>query len=317
MKAVVYRKYGGPEVLSIAEIARPTLKANEVLIRVYAATVNRTDCANITAKPFVMRFGLGLLKPNNQIPGTDFAGVIEEVGNKVTRFKVGDRVFGFNDGGLSSYAEFMTFPENEAISKIPDNVSFEEATASLEGPHYAYNFINKVDDLEGRTVLIHGATGAIGSAGVQLCKYLGATVTATCATGHEETVTKLGAVRTIDWQKTDFTKDEEQFDFVFDMVGKSSFGACKPLLKSNGIYISSELGPNLENIPLSLFHKQVRFPYPADRPRSVKMMAELLDKGIYHPLIDREYTMEQVAEAFEYVLSGQKIGNVVLKMSVL
>lgn len=318
MKAVVYRDYGGPEVLKFEDAEKPIPSENELLIRVHAATVNRTDCANLTAKPFIMRFGLGLFKPNNQILGTDFAGIVEVVGKNVTRFKVGNHVFGFNDGGSSSYAEYMTFNEDDAIGLIPDNVSFQEAAASMEGPHYAYNVINKVD-VEGKTVLVHGATGGIGSACVQLAKHFGATVTATCGTDHEETVKGLGAVRTINWQQTDFTKEEEQFDFVFDMVGKSSFRACKPLLKPKGVYISTELGPNLENIPLSIFSKyfggkHVRFPYPTDRPRTVRLMIDQLQSGFYKPLIDRSYPLNKAAVAFGYVLSGQKIGNVLLSI---
>lgn len=314
MKAVIYREYGGPEVLEIEDAKKPIPNETEVLIRVYAATVNRTDCANLTAKPFIMRFGLGLLKPNNPILGTDFAGVVEEIGSTVSKFKVGDRVFGFHDGGLSSYAEYMTFPENDAICKIPAGISFEQAAASCEGAHYAYNTINKVDDLKGRNVLIHGATGAIGSAGVQLCKHFGADVTGTCGTGNEKSVLNLGADRVINWQERELSEIPERFHFVFDMVGKSEFGVCKKILKPKGIYISSELGPNLENIPLSLFHKQVRFPFPTDRPRTINMMAELLAEKKFLPLIDREYEMDNVAEAFSYVLTGQKIGNVILKI---
>jgi NADPH:quinone reductase-like Zn-dependent oxidoreductase len=319
MKAIIYRNYGQPEVLSIEDVEKPFPKDNEVLVRVQAATVNRTDCANLTAKPFIMRFGLGLFKPARQIPGTDFAGVVEMVGPNVTNFKVGDRVFGFDDGVSSSYAEYMTFPSNDAIAVMPHNVSFAEAAASLEGAHYALNFINKVE-VNGKTVLVHGATGAIGSAMVQLCRHFGATVTATCGTGREDLVKSLGAIRTINWQTTDFTQDHEKFDLVFDTVGKSSFGKCKPLLKPKGVYISSELGPNGENIPLSLVSKyfggrHVRFPIPVDSPRSVRIMAELLERGEYRPVIDRTYKMDQVADAFRYVLTGQKIGNVILRIA--
>ncbi|MFT4544084.1 MAG: NADPH:quinone reductase-like Zn-dependent oxidoreductase [Bacteroidia bacterium] len=319
MKAAIYRNYGQPDVLSIEEVEKPIPKDNEVLIRVHAATVNRTDCANLTAKPFIMRFGLGLFKPNKPILGTDFAGVIESVGNNISDFKIGDRVFGFDDGGLSSYAEYMTFPADDAIEIIPENISFKEAAASIEGPHYAYNVINKVE-VKGKSVLVHGATGGIGSACVQLARHLGATVTATCGTGHEKMLTSLGAVRVINWQENDFTKDKEQFDFVFDMAGKSSFSACKALLKPKGIYISTELGPNAENIPLSLFSKyfgskSVRFPFPSSRPHSVRMMKKLLADGNYKPVIDRIYTMSEVVDAFRYVLNGQKIGNVVIDVN--
>ncbi len=197
MKAAVYRNYGSPNVLQIEEVPTPSPQENEVLIKVYAATVNRTDCANLTAKPFIMRFGLGLFKPKNPILGTDFAGIVTEIGKGVSNFKVGDRVFGFDNGGISSYAEYMTFPADDAIDIIPDNVSFEDAAASVEGPHYAYNTINKVD-VKGKSVLVHGAKGGISSAAIQLSKCFGATVTATCGTGYEETAEKLGAVRTID-----------------------------------------------------------------------------------------------------------------------
>ena len=319
MKAAIYRNYGQPKVLSIEEVKKPIPRNNEVLIRVHAATVNRTDCANLTAKPFIMRFGLGLFKPNKPILGTDFAGVVEAVETDVSKFKIGDRVFGFHDGGLSSYADYMTFPADGAIDIIPDKISFREASASIEGPHYAYNVINKVD-IKGKTVLVHGATGGIGSACVQLASHFGATVTATCGTGHEKMLTSLGAVRVINWQETDFTKDKEQFDFVFDMAGKSSFGTCKALLKPKGIYISTELGPNGENIPLSLFSKyfggkSVRFPFPSNRPHSVRMMKKLLADGNYKPVIERTYPISEVADAFRYVLKGQKIGNVVVDVN--
>jgi NADPH:quinone reductase-like Zn-dependent oxidoreductase len=213
----------------------------------------------------------------------------------------------------------MTFPADDAIEIIPENISFKEAAASIEGPHYAYNVINKVE-VKGKSVLVHGATGGIGSACVQLARHLGATVTATCGTGHEKMLTSLGAVRVINWQENDFTKDKEQFDFVFDMAGKSSFSACKALLKPKGIYISTELGPNAENIPLSLFSKyfgskSVRFPFPSSRPHSVRMMKKLLADGNYKPVIDRIYTMSEVVDAFRYVLNGQKIGNVVIDVN--
>lgn len=302
-------------MLSLGEIEKPVPKAHEVLIRVHTATVNRTDCANLTAKPFIMRFALDLFKPGNQILGTDFAGSVVDVGKAVSEFKVGDRVFGFNDGGFASYVEYTAFPADSAIAGIPETVGFEKAAASLEGAHYAYNFINKVADLENKSVLIHGGTGAIGSAGIQLCRYFGAEVTATRGTGHEELVKKLGAVRVINWQETDFTKDSGKFDFVFDMVGKSTYGKCKKLLKPDGVYISSELGPNVENIPLSLFNRHVKFPLPLNRRKSVTLIASLLANGEFDPVIDRIYLTEEVAEAFRYVLSGKKLGNVILRIA--
>jgi NADPH:quinone reductase-like Zn-dependent oxidoreductase len=318
MKAIWYENYGGPEVLSLTDVQAPTEKENELLVRVHAATVNRTDCANLTAKPFIMRFFLGLFGPKKKILGTDFAGVVEATGSAVTKFKVGDRVFGFDDGVLSSYAELLTIAEHNAIAIIPENTSFNQAAASAEGAHYAYNILNKVE-VNNKTVLVHGATGAIGSACVQLCKHFGATVTATCGNGHEGLMRELGAVRVINWQQTDFTKDQEQFDFVFDSVGKSSFGACKPLLKPKGVYISSELGPNMENIPLSLFTKyfggkHVLFPIPFDRPKSIELMKNLLENGEFNPVIDRVLPFNQTPDAFSYVMTGEKIGNVVIQI---
>lgn len=237
MRAAIYEKYGSPDVLQIKQVEKPILKDDEVLIRVYAATVNRTDCAMLSAKPFIMRFFTGLLKPNRPIGGTDFAGKIEAVGKTVTSFKVGDKVFGFEDLGISSLAEYITLAENKAIAIMPKNISYEQAAASLEGAHYAYNFLNKVTIKDGQKVLVNGATGAIGSAMVQLLKNVGADVTAVCGTKNIELVKSIGADKIIDYTKKDFIKSSEKYNFVFDAVGKSSFAKCKPLLVSDGIYI--------------------------------------------------------------------------------
>ncbi len=180
MKAVVYTKYGSPDVLQLKEVDRPSPKSNEVLIRVNATTVNRTDCATVRAKPFFMRLVTGLFTPKKQTPGTDFAGKIEAIGEDVTSFSVGDKVFGFDDLGLCSHAQYLAFAEDKALAIIPENYSYEEAAASIEGSHYAYNFINKVKLESTDKVLVNGATGAIGSAAVQLLKAFGADVTAVC-----------------------------------------------------------------------------------------------------------------------------------------
>ncbi|PHQ59840.1 MAG: NAD(P)-dependent alcohol dehydrogenase, partial [Maribacter sp.] len=172
MKAAIYEKYGPPEVLQIKEIDKPVPKDHEILIKVHAATVNRTDCAMLRAKPFIMRFLTGILKPKNPILGTDFSGQIEAIGKNISTLKVGDKVFGFDDTGLSSHAQYLVISENKALSKIPDTINYEQAAASIEGAHYAYNFINKVQLKKGQKVLVNGASGAIGSAGVQLLKYL-------------------------------------------------------------------------------------------------------------------------------------------------
>ena len=190
MKAIVYAKYGSPDVLQLKEIDKPVPQKNEVLVKVNATTVNRTDCATIRAKPFFMRLVTGLFKPRRPITGTDFAGEIEAIGEDVTSFKVGDKVFGFDDIGLESHAQYLTISEHSALLTVPENTSYAQAAASCEGAHYVYNFINKVKLEHGQNVLVNGATGAIGSAGVQLLKYFGANVTAVCATKNIE----LGSV---------------------------------------------------------------------------------------------------------------------------
>ncbi|MBC8046481.1 MAG: NAD(P)-dependent alcohol dehydrogenase [Fimbriimonadaceae bacterium] len=317
MKAAVYEKYGSPSVLKIKKVEKPTPKDNEVLIRVYATTVNRTDCAMLRAKPFIMRFLTGLLKPNKPILGTDFAGQIEAVGKDVVLFKAGDKVFGFDDNGLSSHAQYMKFSEDKGLTTIPNNITYEQAAASLEGAHYAYNAINKLSLKSGQKVLVNGATGAIGSAAVQLLKYFGANVTAVCNKKNIELVKSIGADKVIDYTKEDFTRSNEKYNFVFDAVGKSSFAKCKSLLESGGVYISSELGPLIQNPFLALFtsiigNKKVIFPIPTNCLRSVLFIKKLIEEGKFKAVIDRRYSLEDIAEAYRFVEKGEKTGNVVI-----
>lgn len=316
MQASINKKYGDPTVLQIKEIPKPIPKENELLIKVKATTVNRTDCAMLTAKPFIMRFLTGLFKPKNPILGTDFAGVVEAVGEKVATFKVGDKVFGFDDNGLSAHAEYLTYAAKKATS-MPADCSFEEAAASIEGLHYAYNFINKIDLKKGEKVLINGATGAIGSAMLQLVTHFGAIVTAVGNTKNLTLLKELGAAEVIDYQKEDFTKSKAQYDYVFDTVGKSSFAKCKPLLKPKGIYISSELGWGAQNIWYALLTprfdgKKVVFPIPSNTKASLELVKELMEAKRFKPIIDRKYPLAQIADAYRYVLTGEKTGNVVI-----
>ncbi|MDY6966867.1 MAG: NAD(P)-dependent alcohol dehydrogenase, partial [Halobacteriota archaeon] len=208
MKAIVCKKYGSTEVLQLKEVEKPTPKDNEVLIKIHATTVNRTDCALLRAKPFISRFFTGIFKPNKKVPGTEFAGIIESVGKNVSSFEVGDRVFGFDDKGFGSHAEYKTIAEDQSIAKIPEDLTYEEAAPSTEGAHYALNFINKVKLESRQKVMVNGATGAIGSAAVQLMKYYNVDVTATCRTKDIELVKSLGASKVIDYTKEDFTKDD-------------------------------------------------------------------------------------------------------------
>jgi NADPH:quinone reductase-like Zn-dependent oxidoreductase len=321
MKAIVYQKYGSPDVLELKEVEKPIPKDNEVLIKVYATTVNRTDCATVRAIPFFARLLTGMLKPKKQIPGTEFAGKIEAVGKNVSAFKVSDKVFGFDDSGSGSHAQYMTILEDKALTTIPSNIAYEQAAASTEGVHYAYNFIKKVNLKSGQKVLVNGATGAIGSAAVQLLKYFGAYVTAVCNTKNIELVKSLGADEVIDYTKEDFTKDNQKYNFIFDAVDKSSFAKCKPLLQSGGIYISSDLGYMAQNVFLALItpiikpmigNKKTVFPIPTDIRGSILLIKKLIEQGKFKAVIDRRYPLEQIVEAYRYVEKGQKTGNVVI-----
>ena len=319
MRTAFRTTYGSPQVLSIRDVDKPIPKKNELLVRVYAATVNRTDCAILTARLFIMRLFTGLSKPKLTTTGTDFAGIVEAIGNGVTQFNVGDKVWGFDDRGLSSHAEYLTISQEKAVVTIPEGISYEQAAASAEAAHYAYNSINKVKLRAEQKALVNGATGAIGSAVVQLLKYHKVYVTAVCTATHFEKIKSLGADKLIDYTQEDFTKDAESYDFVFDAVGKSTFAQCKPLLNKSGVYISSELGPHNQNayLPLiTMFNgKRVVFPFPLSIKTSLLFIKSLIEQGNFMPLIDRTYPLEKISEAFTYVDSGQKIGNVIIKVN--
>ncbi|MBA4409061.1 MAG: NAD(P)-dependent alcohol dehydrogenase [Odoribacter sp.] len=319
MKAIIHTRYGPPEVLQLVEVPKPTPKANEVLIKVHATTVNRTDCGFRSAEYFISRFFSGLFRPKNQILGNEFAGEIEAVGKDVKTFLPGEEVFGYNDVTFGAHAEYMVMAEDGPITTMPANLTFEEAAPITEGGHYALCDIRAANVRSGHKVLINGATGAIGSAAVQLCKYFGAEVTAVCNTQNMELVKSLGANEVIDYTKQDFTKFNKTFDLVFDAVGKSSFGKCKPLLNKGGIYISTELGymgqnPLLALITPLLSGKKLLFPIPTISKADVVFLKELLEAGQFKPVIDRRYSLEQIVEATRYVEKGHKIGNVVIKV---
>lgn len=319
MKAIARTTYGGPEVLVIKDVSKPQPKPNEVLVRVHASTISRTDCGILWGAPFVFRFFIGLSKPKRSITGSDFAGVVEEVGAEVTRFKKGDRIWGFNDEGLESHAEYVVVKADEALEKIPEGISFTQAAASAEGAHYALNYILSQKMSAGQRILLNGGTGAIGSAAIQMLKDLGAFVVATAPTSHLQVVKDLGADEVLDFQKEDFTQCGQKFYCVFDSVGKSEWKKCKPLLMPGGRYISSELGPGAQNLYLPLLtafsSRKMKFPLPANRKRSLAHVNGLLAKGAFKPLIDKVIKPEQALEAFNYVHSGKKIGNVVIDFS--
>lgn len=319
MKAAVYTQYGPPEVVHIREIDKPAPGANEVLIKVHASTVNSTDCGFRSAEYFVSRFFSGLFKPKQQILGCEFSGTVESVGESVLIYQVGDRVFGYNDTRFGGHAEYLTRDEQDAIALIPRNLSFEEAAALTEGAHYALCNIRAAKVEAEQKIMVYGATGAIGSAAVQLLKFFDTEVTAVCNTPNLDLVRSLGADFVIDYTREDFTKTGQQYDFIFDAVGKSSFGACKKLLNENGVYISTELGKNGENIWMALYGllsggKKVLFPMPYIIKEDVIFLKEIAERGKFKPLIDRIYPLDKIKEAYQYVESRQKIGNVVLSI---
>jgi NADPH:quinone reductase-like Zn-dependent oxidoreductase len=319
MKAAIHTQYGPPEVVKIMEVPKPIPKSNEVLVKVYTATVNRTDSGFRSAVYFVSRFWSGLFRPKYQTLGCEFAGIIEDIGRDVKTFKIGDQVFGYNDITFGGHAEYLTLAEQDAITTLPHNVSLDEAAPITEGAHYALNAIKAAKIKSGQAVLVYGATGAIGSAAVQLLKHFGANVTAVCNTKNVSLVKSLGADKVIDYQTEDFTKTTIKFDFIFDAVGKSSFKQCKPLLNEKGIYISTELGKHAENVFYALAAvfsrgKRVLFPIPVMNKDIIHFLKELVENGEFKPVIDRYYKLDQIVEAYNYVETGQKTGNVLLKL---
>ena len=318
MKAAIRSRYGPPEVLRIEEVAIPTLKENEVLIRVRAATVNRSDCHVLTGLPLFMRLLTGLFKPRLATTGSDFAGTVEATGSNVKTFKVGDRVMGFEGGlGAGSHAQYLAFPETGGIVNIPESLSYEEAAACMEGAWYAFSTIDYLKPKAGQKALVYGATGAIGCAFVQFLKFYDVSITAVCPTENDVLIKSLGAERIIDYRTEGFTQDKERYDYVFDAVGKASFYKCKSVLRDNGLYTAT--GGFINIIPIlttALFRgKKALFIMP---PRDIKaglnFIKELIEKGKFRGVVDRTYPLEKIADAFTFVASGQKIGNVIIKM---
>ena len=317
MKAAVHTRYGPPDVVRVVDVPTPVCKDNELLIRVRATTVNRTDCGFRGAKPFFVRVFTGLLRPRVTILGNEFAGDVEAIGPAVTSFALGDRVFGYDDSRWGAHAQYLTIREDASLALIPANLTYSQAAPATEGSHYALADITKARVRVGQSVLVNGATGAIGSAAVQLLASDGVHVTAVCDTAHLELVRGLGAERVIDRTAEDFTQDEQTYDVVFDAVGKSSFGRCRRLLKPHGVYMSTDLGPRGQNPILALVTpllpgKSVLFPLPRHDQAMMNYFKDLMESGMFRPIIDRSYPLTEIVEAYRYVESGQKVGNVVI-----
>jgi NADPH:quinone reductase-like Zn-dependent oxidoreductase len=318
MKAAVYRKYGPPDVVHLEEVTKPVPKDNEVLIKVFATTVNRTDCGFRKPEyPIIIRMTNGFSSPKNKILGSELAGEVESIGKNVKSFKPGDQVFGLRCNYFGAHAEYICLPETGSFTTKPANMSYEEAAGVCDGAFLALNYIRKIDFKRMPKILINGASGSIGSACVQLAKYCGGEITAVCNTKNLELVKSLGASEVIDYEREDFTKDGRLYDVVLDAVGKSSFFKCKKLLKPGGIYYSTDLGFLAQNIFLSLLTpifrgKKVMFPLPKDTKEDVVFLRELIEAGKYKAVIDRKYSLEQIADAYRYVETGQKTGNVII-----
>lgn len=317
MKAFIHIKYGPPEVLRLSDIPKPVPGDNEILIKIHATTVNRTDNGYLRAEPFIARFFIGLFSPKNRTLGSEFAGRVEATGKDVSLFKTGDKVFGYCEFG--THAEYISISEQGTVATIPKDLTFEEAAPLTEGSHYALNNIRKANIQSAQQVLLYGATGAIGSAALQIIKAIGAEVTAVCNTKNVDLIKSLGADQVIDYLIEDFTNTNKKYDVVFDAVGKCSFKQCKPLLKEDGIYMSTDWGPYAQNPFLAILTskfggKKVLFPIPVFDNEMIHYLKDLAQTGKFKPVIEREYTFEQIPEAFNYVHTGQKTGNVVISL---
>jgi NADPH:quinone reductase-like Zn-dependent oxidoreductase len=319
VKAVVYDQYGPPDVQRLEDVERPVPKEDEVLVKIRATTVTRTDCGIRAGKPFFVRLIFGVGRPKQRILGTELSGVVEAVGAGVSRFAVGDHVFGSTEAFKSgSHAEFVCVRELGPLALKPATMTFEEAAAVTDGAVLALMCLESVHPKGGQSILVYGASGAIGTAGVQLAKHFGAEVTAVCNTKNLELVTSLGADAVIDYTQEDFTKNGRAYDVIFDAVGKHSFSRCKGSLKPGGAYVATD---GLGNILLALWtsrigDRKVLFPIPPHYTKeNVVLVKELIEAGKFRAVIDRCYPLEDVVDATRYVETEQKTGNVVLTVS--
>jgi NADPH:quinone reductase-like Zn-dependent oxidoreductase len=319
MRAVVHDRYGPPEVLRLAEVERPVPKENEVLVRVQASTVTRGDAMGVRSVEYrFSRLFTGIRRPRRTIFGSEFAGRVEEVGSAVTEFRVGDEVFGIKGGAT---AEYVAVPENGVIAVKPAGVSIEEATAIPDGSLLALSCLRPAYPLPGKSLLVYGAAGSIGTATVQLlAHHFEADVTAVCDTRDVELVRSLGARDVLDRFRDDFTKSGETYDVIFDAVGKHSFRRCRRSLKPGGIYITVDLGfmyqvPLVALITRFVGSRRAKLGFGRYRKDDLLLVKELVETGKYRPVIDRRYALDAIVEATRYVESGQKTGNVVLRVS--
>jgi NADPH:quinone reductase-like Zn-dependent oxidoreductase len=315
MRAVVHERYGPPEVLRLVEVERPVPQDDEVLVKVHATTVNRTDVGLRSGKPFISKFFTGLRRPRNQILGMELGGEVAAVGNAVTEFNVGDHVFGGK--GFGAHAEYVCIRESGPLAHKPADMTFDEAASVFDGVSLALVCLEKAGPLKGRSVLIYGASGSVGTAGVQLARHFGAHVTAVCNTNNVELVRSLGADEVIDYTREDFTRNGKTYDVIFDSVGKHSFRRSRRSLNPHGTFIETDLGFGW-HVPLLLLvtrwigNKKLKMGIARYAKKDLLLLKELIEAGKYRAVIDRRYPLEDAAEAHRYVETGQKTGNVVL-----
>lgn len=313
-------RYGGPEVVTVQDIPAPAPGDDELLIGVDWTTVNRTDCAYRAAHPFFVRSFTGLRRPKRTVLGTEYAGRVIAVGRAVDRFAVGDLVFGYCEGRFGAHAEQLVVRQESLVATVPQGVDQRAAAAATEGSHYALSAINRVGVRAGDRVLVNGATGGIGSAAVQLLAALGAIVTAVGPARHAELMRGLGADRVIAREDGDFTRGADRYALVFDAVGKSTFGRSRRILEPRGVYVSSELGPGWQNVPLALAGlllrrgRRVVFPVPEEGPAMIASIRAHLADGSLRPVIDSSYPLDEIVEAYRYVERGQKLGSVLVEV---
>jgi NADPH:quinone reductase-like Zn-dependent oxidoreductase len=319
MRAVVYDRYGPPDVQRLEDVEKPVPKDDEVLVKIHATTVTRTDCGLRSGTPFVVRLFFGLRRPRERILGTELAGEVEAIGATVREFAVGDDVFGSTPAfRTGAHAEFICIGESGPIAHKPAGITFEEAASVTDGLVLALMCLEASHIRKGQSILVYGASGAIGTAGVQLAKYFETDVTAVCNTKNVELVRSLGADTVIDYTREDFTKNGKTYDIIFDAVGKHSFSRCRGSLKAGGAYVATD---GFRNLFLQLWtswigDKKVLFPIPPHyTKKNVLFLKDLIEAGKYRAIIDRRYPLEDVVEATRYVETEQKTGNVVLTIT--
>jgi NADPH:quinone reductase-like Zn-dependent oxidoreductase len=316
MKAVIYEKYGPPEVLKLSVVEKPVIGENEILVKVLAAPVTVGDVRLRKADPFMARTFNGLFKPKRKILGMNFAGVVEDTGKDVRLFKKGDKVFGSTEFNFGTYAEYLKINEDSVITNIPSGISYEEASTVPFGTLTSLHFLRKGKIKKGDKVLVYGASGSLGTAGVQLAHYFGAEVTGVCSTSNIDLVKSLGADRVIDYTKEKISDYEETYDIVYDAVGKSPFSECISVLNNEGYYLRSVhygLIPIIRGWWTKMTSsKKVIGGISIERQEDLKFLAGIMEEGKFKPVIDKTYSMEQIAEAHRYVDQGHKKGNVVV-----